>query len=123
MSGCICAVSGFWAATSLFTLVVLSITVFICVSYTCFGHFKYLSPHNYEVSVCLCVQMLYPSLSSCTLSITHVFLQVKEDDEETPEGLEENTTVLYLYLFHNKLFHINIAFVGPVLNTTYLELA
>lgn len=42
--------SGFWAPTSLFTLVALSITVFICVGYTCFGHFKYLSPHNYEVS-------------------------------------------------------------------------
>uniref|UniRef100_A0A8C2ZAT4 Transmembrane protein 63A n=1 Tax=Cyclopterus lumpus TaxID=8103 RepID=A0A8C2ZAT4_CYCLU len=42
---------GFLTATSLFTLVVLFITVFICVSYTCFGHFKYLSPHNYAVSV------------------------------------------------------------------------
>lgn len=44
-------VSGFWAPTSLFTLVVLCVTVFIAVSYTCFGHFKYLSPLNYEVSV------------------------------------------------------------------------
>uniref|UniRef100_A0A8C2ZAJ2 Transmembrane protein 63A n=1 Tax=Cyclopterus lumpus TaxID=8103 RepID=A0A8C2ZAJ2_CYCLU len=44
---------GFLTATSLFTLVVLFITVFICVSYTCFGHFKYLSPHNYAVSVYL----------------------------------------------------------------------
>uniref|UniRef100_A0A673CHW2 CSC1-like protein 1 n=1 Tax=Sphaeramia orbicularis TaxID=375764 RepID=A0A673CHW2_9TELE len=41
--------TGFWAPTSLFTLVVLCITVFICVSYTCFGLFKYLSPHNYAV--------------------------------------------------------------------------
>uniref|UniRef100_A0A8C4GMF9 Transmembrane protein 63A n=1 Tax=Dicentrarchus labrax TaxID=13489 RepID=A0A8C4GMF9_DICLA len=40
--------TGFWAPTSLFTLVVLCITVFICISYACFGHFKYLSPHNYE---------------------------------------------------------------------------
>uniref|UniRef100_A0A8C4GMF4 Transmembrane protein 63A n=1 Tax=Dicentrarchus labrax TaxID=13489 RepID=A0A8C4GMF4_DICLA len=48
--------TGFWAPTSLFTLVVLCITVFICISYACFGHFKYLSPHNYEVNiVCLCV--------------------------------------------------------------------
>uniref|UniRef100_A0A8D0D6R8 Transmembrane protein 63A n=1 Tax=Sander lucioperca TaxID=283035 RepID=A0A8D0D6R8_SANLU len=44
--------AGFWKPTSLFTLVVLCITVFICVSYTCFGHFKYLSPHNYAVSAC-----------------------------------------------------------------------
>ncbi|CAJ1077152.1 CSC1-like protein 1 isoform X2 [Xyrichtys novacula] len=57
---------GFWASTSLFTLVILFITVFICVGYTCFGHFKYLSPHNYEV---------------------------KEEDEDTAEGAEENTTV------------------------------
>lgn len=47
----VCCVSGFWASTSLFTLVILFITVFICVGYTCFGHFKYLSPHNYEVSM------------------------------------------------------------------------
>uniref|UniRef100_A0A673CEC8 CSC1-like protein 1 n=1 Tax=Sphaeramia orbicularis TaxID=375764 RepID=A0A673CEC8_9TELE len=46
--------TGFWAPTSLFTLVVLCITVFICVSYTCFGLFKYLSPHNYAVSMCSC---------------------------------------------------------------------
>ncbi|XP_044025397.1 CSC1-like protein 1 isoform X2 [Siniperca chuatsi] len=58
--------TGFWTFTSLFTLVVLCITVVICVSYTCFGLFKYLSPHNYEV---------------------------KEEDEDTAEEVEENTTV------------------------------
>ncbi|XP_031177690.1 CSC1-like protein 1 isoform X1 [Sander lucioperca] len=58
--------AGFWKPTSLFTLVVLCITVFICVSYTCFGHFKYLSPHNYAV---------------------------KEEDEDKVEGVEENTKV------------------------------
>uniref|UniRef100_A0A8C7G2B7 Transmembrane protein 63A n=1 Tax=Oncorhynchus kisutch TaxID=8019 RepID=A0A8C7G2B7_ONCKI len=41
--------TGFMADTSLFTLVVLCVTVCICISYTCFGHFKYLSPHNYKV--------------------------------------------------------------------------
>ncbi|XP_057179481.1 CSC1-like protein 1 isoform X1 [Triplophysa rosa] len=41
--------TGFMADTSLFTLVVLCLTIFICISYTCFGHFKYLSPHNYNV--------------------------------------------------------------------------
>uniref|UniRef100_A0A673W716 Transmembrane protein 63A n=1 Tax=Salmo trutta TaxID=8032 RepID=A0A673W716_SALTR len=45
--------TGFMADTSLFTLVVLCVTVCICISYTCFGHFKYLSPHNYKVW-CLC---------------------------------------------------------------------
>ncbi|XP_062850753.1 CSC1-like protein 1 [Trichomycterus rosablanca] len=41
--------AGFMADTSLFTLVVLCVTIFICIGYTCFGHFKYLSPHNYVV--------------------------------------------------------------------------
>ncbi|XP_017350203.1 CSC1-like protein 1 isoform X2 [Ictalurus punctatus] len=41
--------TGFMAATSLFTLVVLCVTIFIGISHTCFGHFKYLSPHNYVV--------------------------------------------------------------------------
>ncbi|XP_036433047.1 LOW QUALITY PROTEIN: CSC1-like protein 1 [Colossoma macropomum] len=41
--------TGFMADTSLFTLVVLCVTIFICIGYTCFGHFKYLSPHNYVV--------------------------------------------------------------------------
>ncbi|KAM8726302.1 CSC1-like protein 1 [Acanthopagrus schlegelii] len=58
--------TGFWNSTSLFTLVVLCITVFICVGYTCFGHFKYLSPHNYEA---------------------------KEEDKDATEGVEGNTTV------------------------------
>uniref|UniRef100_A0A668A4J2 Transmembrane protein 63A n=1 Tax=Myripristis murdjan TaxID=586833 RepID=A0A668A4J2_9TELE len=55
--------TGFMAATSLFTLVVLCVTVFICVSYTCFGHFRYLSPHNY---------------------------MVKQEDEDAKDGLAEN---------------------------------
>ncbi|XP_077366549.1 CSC1-like protein 1 [Festucalex cinctus] len=58
--------TGFWAPTSLFTLVVLVVTILICLSYTCFGHFQYLSPHNYTV---------------------------REEDEDTPEGVEENTMV------------------------------
>lgn len=58
--------TGFWNSISLFTLVVLCITVFICLGYTCFGHFKYLSPHNYEA---------------------------KEEDNDATEGVEGNTTV------------------------------
>nr|XP_020479331.1 CSC1-like protein 1 [Monopterus albus]XP_020479332.1 CSC1-like protein 1 [Monopterus albus] len=58
--------TGFWTATSLFTLVILCITIFISVSYTCFGHFKYLSPDNYAV---------------------------KEEDKDPAEGVEENTMV------------------------------
>ncbi|XP_061098396.1 CSC1-like protein 1 [Conger conger] len=41
--------TGFMADTSLFTLIVLCVTIFICIGYSCFGHFKYLSPHNYNV--------------------------------------------------------------------------
>uniref|UniRef100_A0A8C5BEK9 Transmembrane protein 63A n=1 Tax=Gadus morhua TaxID=8049 RepID=A0A8C5BEK9_GADMO len=44
---------GFKAVTSLFTFVVLCVTVFIFTGYNCFGNFKYLSPHNYSVSVYL----------------------------------------------------------------------
>ncbi|KAL0967528.1 hypothetical protein UPYG_G00253390 [Umbra pygmaea] len=41
--------TGFKAYTSIFSLVVLCLTICICISHTCFGHFKYLSPHNYKV--------------------------------------------------------------------------
>ncbi|XP_056261070.1 CSC1-like protein 1 isoform X2 [Seriola aureovittata] len=58
--------TGFMTSTSLFTLVVLCITVFICISATCFGHFKYLSPHNYAV---------------------------KEEDEDNENDVEENTKI------------------------------
>uniref|UniRef100_A0A8C5CT44 Transmembrane protein 63B n=1 Tax=Gadus morhua TaxID=8049 RepID=A0A8C5CT44_GADMO len=40
--------TGFTAATSMFTFVVLIITIIICLSHVCFGHFKYLSAHNYK---------------------------------------------------------------------------
>ncbi|XP_046729201.1 CSC1-like protein 2 isoform X3 [Silurus meridionalis] len=41
--------TGFLAATSMFTFVVLIITIIVCVSHVVFGHFKYLSAHNYKV--------------------------------------------------------------------------
>ncbi|PIO15449.1 hypothetical protein AB205_0055170 [Aquarana catesbeiana] len=40
---------GFLAPTSMFTFVVLVITIVICLSHVCFGHFKYLSAHNYRI--------------------------------------------------------------------------
>ncbi|KAM4529609.1 CSC1-like protein 1 [Fundulus diaphanus] len=58
--------SGFKTALSIFTLAVLCFTIFICLGFTCFGNFKYLSPHNYAV---------------------------KEEDEDTVEGVEENSKV------------------------------
>ncbi|XP_028295824.1 CSC1-like protein 1 [Gouania willdenowi] len=60
--------TGFWAPTSLFTLVVLCLTVFICLSYTFLNQFKYLSPLNYEI---------------------------KEEDKDQVE-LEEEDTMVYL---------------------------
>lgn len=41
--------SGFSAPTSMFTFSVLIITIIICLSHVCFGHFKYLSAHNYKI--------------------------------------------------------------------------
>ncbi|KAK3554684.1 hypothetical protein QTP70_032664, partial [Hemibagrus guttatus] len=41
--------TGFFAGTSMFTFVVLIITIIICVSHVVFGHFKYLSAHNYKI--------------------------------------------------------------------------
>uniref|UniRef100_A0A8C2X9W2 Transmembrane protein 63B n=1 Tax=Cyclopterus lumpus TaxID=8103 RepID=A0A8C2X9W2_CYCLU len=41
--------TGFETPTSMFTLVVLIITIVVCLSHVCFGHFKYLSAHNYKV--------------------------------------------------------------------------
>uniref|UniRef100_A0A3Q0SIY5 Transmembrane protein 63A n=1 Tax=Amphilophus citrinellus TaxID=61819 RepID=A0A3Q0SIY5_AMPCI len=58
--------TGFWTPTSLFTLVILCITILISLSYTCFGFFKYLSPLNYVV---------------------------KEEDEDPAEGVDENALV------------------------------
>uniref|UniRef100_A0A8D0D6R7 Transmembrane protein 63A n=1 Tax=Sander lucioperca TaxID=283035 RepID=A0A8D0D6R7_SANLU len=112
--------AGFWKPTSLFTLVVLCITVFICVSYTCFGHFKYLSPHNYAVSACFVWAHAVISLSSFPLSlyIVCVLLQVKEEDEDKVEGVEENTKVLYL--FHNKVHNTNQDYV-PLLPSSRLK--
>ncbi|XP_029594878.1 CSC1-like protein 2 [Salmo trutta] len=41
--------TGFVTPTSMFTLVVLIITIVVCLSHVCFGHFKYLSAHNYKI--------------------------------------------------------------------------
>uniref|UniRef100_A0A8C2YAZ7 Transmembrane protein 63B n=1 Tax=Coturnix japonica TaxID=93934 RepID=A0A8C2YAZ7_COTJA len=41
--------AGFLAPTSMFTFVVLVITIVICLCHVCFGHFKYLSAHNYKI--------------------------------------------------------------------------
>ncbi|XP_034620589.1 CSC1-like protein 1 [Trachemys scripta elegans] len=40
---------GFKAPTTLFTFLVVSITILVCLAYTCFVCFKYLSPLNYKI--------------------------------------------------------------------------
>ncbi|PKU39553.1 csc1-like protein 1 [Limosa lapponica baueri] len=42
---------GFKAPTTMFTFLVVNITIVICLAYTCFGCFKYLSPLNYKMYV------------------------------------------------------------------------
>ncbi|OXB75266.1 UNVERIFIED_CONTAM: hypothetical protein H355_000818, partial [Colinus virginianus] len=42
---------GFKAPTTMFTLLVVSITIAVCVAYTCFACFKHLSPLNYKFGI------------------------------------------------------------------------
>nr|XP_054604245.1 CSC1-like protein 1 [Nothobranchius furzeri]XP_054604246.1 CSC1-like protein 1 [Nothobranchius furzeri] len=67
--------AGFKTSTSLFTLVVLCVTVVFSLLITCFGHLKYLSPLNYEVT---------------------------EQDENTAEGVEKNIQLYLPRVLDNK---------------------
>lgn len=44
---------GLKAPATLFTFVVVLLTILACLLYTCFGCFKHLSPWNYKVAGCL----------------------------------------------------------------------
>uniref|UniRef100_A0A667YCW5 Transmembrane protein 63B n=1 Tax=Myripristis murdjan TaxID=586833 RepID=A0A667YCW5_9TELE len=57
--------AGFSAPTSMFTFVVLIITIIVCLSHVCFGHFKYLSAHNYKLKIAL-----QPKLSTFLVKLT-----------------------------------------------------
>nr|XP_023683842.1 CSC1-like protein 2 isoform X2 [Paramormyrops kingsleyae] len=39
------------APTTVVTMIVLVSTIIVCLSHVCFGHFKYLSAHNYKIAV------------------------------------------------------------------------
>uniref|UniRef100_A0A3Q2XXJ8 Transmembrane protein 63A n=1 Tax=Hippocampus comes TaxID=109280 RepID=A0A3Q2XXJ8_HIPCM len=80
--------TGFWAPTSLFTLVVLVVTILICLSYTCFGHFQYLSPHNYVVSRMSCFADLHISSSSVDIVYVPRVLNPKSS-AGSPKAAEE----------------------------------
>lgn len=64
---------GFSAATSMFTFVVLIITIIICLSHVCFGHFKYLSAHNYKVIAYLLWVVFIISKSTCRILLNMCF--------------------------------------------------
>uniref|UniRef100_A0A672LQK8 Transmembrane protein 63B n=1 Tax=Sinocyclocheilus grahami TaxID=75366 RepID=A0A672LQK8_SINGR len=74
--------TGFLTPTSMFTFVVLIITIVICLSHVCFGHFKYLSAHNYKVRVAVLQVQSTGRLTSTSLS-----LQIDTKDTEI-DGVE-----------------------------------
>uniref|UniRef100_A0A672PQA2 Transmembrane protein 63B n=1 Tax=Sinocyclocheilus grahami TaxID=75366 RepID=A0A672PQA2_SINGR len=77
--------TGFLTPTSMFTFVVLIITIVVCLSHVCFGHFKYLSAHNYKVRVAVLQTVTCPRAE--TLTSTSVSLQIDTKDTEI-DGVE-----------------------------------
>uniref|UniRef100_A0A672PRW8 Transmembrane protein 63B n=1 Tax=Sinocyclocheilus grahami TaxID=75366 RepID=A0A672PRW8_SINGR len=73
--------TGFLTPTSMFTFVVLIITIVVCLSHVCFGHFKYLSAHNYKVRVAVL------QVQSTGRHGTSVSLQIDTKDTEI-DGVE-----------------------------------
>uniref|UniRef100_A0A672LNB9 Transmembrane protein 63B n=1 Tax=Sinocyclocheilus grahami TaxID=75366 RepID=A0A672LNB9_SINGR len=76
--------TGFLTPTSMFTFVVLIITIVICLSHVCFGHFKYLSAHNYKVRVAV---LQVQSTGRHSLTSTSLSLQIDTKDTEI-DGVE-----------------------------------
>uniref|UniRef100_G1K3D7 Homeobox-expressed in ES cells 1 n=1 Tax=Xenopus tropicalis TaxID=8364 RepID=G1K3D7_XENTR len=60
---------GFTAPSTLFTLIILLITILICLLYTCFGFFRHLNPMYYKVSA------INPVLAALHSSETGFYLQ------------------------------------------------
>ncbi|XP_041043443.1 CSC1-like protein 2 isoform X2 [Carcharodon carcharias] len=88
--------TGFLAATSMFTFVVLVVTIVICLSHVCFGHFKYLSAHNYkidrsEVDGAVETNGQRESTSSPP-KVTRYIAQVLQDPQSEPTGDEDEPT-------------------------------
>uniref|UniRef100_A0A671LI13 CSC1-like protein 2 n=1 Tax=Sinocyclocheilus anshuiensis TaxID=1608454 RepID=A0A671LI13_9TELE len=82
--------TGFVAPTSMFTFVVLIITIIICLSHVVFGHFKYLSAHNYKIDMDGVDNGRPPDASQPVKSVTYV-AQVLQDPntDETGSGEDE----------------------------------
>lgn len=91
----------------MFTLVVLIVTIVVCLSHVCFGHFKYLSAHNYKVRLVRRFRSgVAQRLTSCSVSDRHqgdrpggcgkrtpcsalLFLSRQVSGEPLPSGLLE----------------------------------
>ncbi|XP_026106586.1 CSC1-like protein 2 isoform X1 [Carassius auratus] len=83
--------TGFVAPTSMFTFVVLIITIIICLSHVVFGHFKYLSAHNYKVDMDGVDNGRQPDSSPPVKSVQTYVAQVLQDPntDETGSGEDE----------------------------------
>ncbi|XP_055027112.1 CSC1-like protein 2 isoform X2 [Misgurnus anguillicaudatus] len=80
--------AGFSAPTSVFTFVVLVITIIICLSHVVFGHFKYLSAHNYKIDLDGVDNGRPPDSSPPVKSATYV-AQVLQDPNSDETGSDE----------------------------------
>lgn len=75
----------------MFTFIVLIITIIICLSHVCFGHFKYLSAHNYKVIKYLLSILL--NISVCTSIILLNICCLLKIDSQDVDGLESGPSV------------------------------
>lgn len=70
----------------MFTLVVLIVTIVVCLSHVCFGHFKYLSAHNYKVLEPGLLARLLVSVSSGSPCVPPSQIDTKENDVDVVEN-------------------------------------
>uniref|UniRef100_A0A8C1T388 Transmembrane protein 63Ba n=1 Tax=Cyprinus carpio TaxID=7962 RepID=A0A8C1T388_CYPCA len=91
--------TGFVAPTSMFTFVVLIITIIICLSHVVFGHFKYLSAHNYKVRNKLSLTCGVIFLNS---------LQIEMDGVDNGRQPDSSPPVKSVVSFHN---HISVSHI------------
>uniref|UniRef100_A0A669EWN5 Transmembrane protein 63B n=1 Tax=Oreochromis niloticus TaxID=8128 RepID=A0A669EWN5_ORENI len=82
--------SGFSAATSMFTFVVLITTIIICLCHVIFGYFKYFSAHNYKIET-EAVDGLENGDSACPSTQMYIAEVLQEpNSDETGSGSGED---------------------------------
>lgn len=74
----------------MFTLVVLIVTIVVCLSHVCFGHFKYLSAHNYKVRPRSHTLRLSAALPLASDQLTDSLFVSQIDTKETDVDAVEN---------------------------------